>query len=261
MSMVYAVASQKGGVSKTVSAINFGIALANKGYRVLCVDTDPQGSMTASLGFKEPDKIPTTLADIFEKEVNGEQYDPKSFGILSHPEGVDLIPCNIEMSGLEVSMVNVWSRELVLRRYLDKVKEDYDYIILDSMPSLGILTINVLAAADRIIIPVQAAYLSLKGLEQLIRTIGKVKNSLNSAVGIEGILITMLDNRTNYAREIVGMLEQVYGHAIPIFDHKIPHSVRVPESNAEGVSIFRHDPRGKVAEAYLGFAEEVLAHA
>lgn len=261
MSKVYAVASQKGGVSKTVSAINLGVALVRNGYKVLCVDTDPQGSMTASLGFAEPDKIEVTLASIFEKEVNDERYDAKSFGILHHPEGVDLVPCNIEMSGLEVSMVNVWSRELVLKKYLDKVKNDYDFVILDSMPSLGLLTINVLAAADRIIIPVQAAYLSLKGLEQLIRTIGRVKKGLNPGIGIEGILITMLDSRTNYAKDIVEILEKNYGQAIPIFDHKIPHSVRVPESNAEGISIFKHDPKGKVAGAYLGFTREVLANA
>lgn len=260
MRKVYAIASQKGGVGKTTTAINFGAALAGKGYKVLLIDADAQGSLTASLGYREPDRIEETLATIIEMEVNEESYNEDVFGIIHHDKNLDLIPCNIELSGLEVSLVNAWSRELVLNKYINKVRECYDYIIIDCMPSLSIMTINVFAAADSIIIPVQAAYLSLKGLEQLIKTIGRVKRGLNSRVGIEGVLITMLNNRTNYAKDIVELLEKTYGDVINIFDNKIPFSVRAAEATTEGVSIFEHDPKGKVAMAYAGFAEEVLSN-
>ena len=259
MCMVYGVCSQKGGVGKSSLAFNFGVALAKKGNRVLLLDGDAQGSMTASMGYQEPDSIEDTLASVIEMEVNDIDYDARTFGILHHKEGVDVLPSNIELSGLEISLVGVWSRELMLRRYIEKLRDFYDVIIVDSAPSLGLITLNILSAADKIIIPVQAAYLSLKGLEQLIKTIGKVKKSLNPRVGIEGILITMLDGRTNYAKDIVELLDQTYGTAVRIFDTKIPFSVRAAEATAEGVSIFAHDPRGKVAAAYQSFTEEVLA--
>lgn len=258
MCKVYAVASQKGGVAKTTTAINMGVELASQGYKVLLVDADAQGSLTAGLGYTQPDSIEKTLATVMEMEVNEEPYDPSKFGILHHAEGVDILPCNIELSGLEVSLVGVWSREKILSKYIDKMRRYYDVIILDSMPSLGLVTINVFAAADRIIIPVQAAYLSLKGLEQLIKTIGRVKRSLNPNVGIEGILITMLDIRTNYAKDIVGLLNNAYGDSVNIYNTKIPFSVRAAEATSEGVSVFKHDPKGKVALAYREFTKEVL---
>lgn len=212
MCKVYATSSQKGGVAKTTTAKNLGIDLAGRGYRVLLIDTDSQGSLTASLGYREPDRMEITLSTILEKEVNDEPYDAGTFGILHHEEGVDLIPANIELSGLEVSLVNVWSRETILRDYIDKVREYYDFIIMDTAPSLGLVTLNVMVSADRIIIPVQAAYLSLKGLEQLIKTIGQVRKGLNRKLQIDGILITMLDSRTTYAREIVTLLQDSYGN-------------------------------------------------
>ena len=261
MCKVYVTASQKGGVAKTTTAGSLGIGLAKKGYKVLLVDADAQGSLTASLGYKEPDSMNTTLAVILEKEIEDEEYDPNTFGILHHEEGVDLVPSNIELAALEVSLIQVLSRETVLKRYIDKVKDNYDYIIIDSAPSLGLITINVLVAADRIIIPVQAAYLSVKGLEQLVKTIGRIRRSLNNQLGIDGILITMLDNRTVYAREIVDLLNNAYGKAIHIYDSKIPFSVRAVEATTKGVSIYSHDPKGKVAEAYTKFTEEVLANA
>ena len=260
MCKVYAMASQKGGVAKSTSAINFGVGLARMGKKVLLVDVDAQGSLTASMGYQQPDSIENTLASIMEMEVNDIDYDAQNFGILHHEEGVDILPSNIELSGLEVSLVGVWSREMILSRYIEKVRGYYDVIILDSMPSLGLVTLNVFAAADRIIIPCPAAFLSLKGLEQLIKTIGKVKKSLNPKVEIEGILITMLDARTNYARDIVELLDTAYGDALRIFKTRIPYSVRAAEASAEGVSIFAHDPRGKVALAYEEFTREVMTH-
>ena len=174
---VIAVANQKGGVGKTTTAGNLGIGLAKRGKKVLVIDADAQGSLTASLGFTEPDKLEVSLANVLEKVINDEEIEP-GCGILKHGEGIDLMPGNIELSGLEVSLVNVMSREGVMRTYVESVRERYDYILIDCMPSLGMITINALACADGILIPVQAAYLPVKGLEQLIKTIGKVKRQI-----------------------------------------------------------------------------------
>ena len=189
--------------------------------------------------------------------INDEEIKPE-YGILRHEEGVDFMPGNIEFSGLETSLVNVMSRETVLRTYIEQQKERYDYILIDCMPSLGMITINAFACADSILIPVQAAYLPVKGLEQLIKTIGKVKRQINPKLEIEGILLTMVDSRTNYARDISAMLVENYGSKVRIFENSIPISVRAAEISAEGVSIFQHDPKGKVASAYQSLTEEVL---
>ena len=181
-------------------------------------------------------------------------------GIMHHDEGIDLMPGNIELSGLEVSLVNVMSRERIMQEYINVVKDFYDYILIDCMPSLGMITINAFSCADSILIPVQAAYLPVKGLQQLIKTISKVKRQINPKLSIEGILLTMVDSRTNYAKDISAMLRESYGSKVKIFANNIPISVRAAEISAEGVSIFEHDPRGKVASAYLSLTEEVLAN-
>ena len=258
MCKIIAVANQKGGVGKTTTTSNLGIGLAKQGRKVLLIDADAQGSLTASLGFTEPDKLEATLANVLEKIINDEEIKP-DYGILKHDEGIDLMPGNIELSGLEVSLVNVMSRELVLRSYIGRIKERYDYILIDCMPSLGMITINALACADSILIPVQAAYLPVKGLEQLIKTIGKVKRQINPALKIEGILLTMVDARTNYARDITALLVENYGQEVRIFKNSIPMSVRAAEISAEGISIYKHDPKGKVADAYQFLTREVLA--
>lgn len=198
---VIAIANQKGGVGKTTTTSNLGIGLVKQGKKVLLIDADAQGSLTASLGYQEPDSIDETLASIMADIINDKEIDVTR-GILHHEEGVDILPANIELSGLEVSLVNVMSRELVMRQYIEMVKEEYDYILIDCMPSLGMITINAFACADSILIPVQAAYLPVKGLQQLIQSIGKVKRQINPKLAIEGILITMVDNRTNYARAV-----------------------------------------------------------
>ena len=235
MCKVIAIANQKGGVGKTTTTSSLGIGLAKQGKRVLVIDADAQGSLTASLGFTEPD-----------------------YGILKHEEGIDLMPGNIELSGLEVSLVNVMSREIMMRSYVGMVKDRYDYILIDCMPSLGMITINAFACADSILIPVQAAYLPVKGLEQLIKTVGKVKRQINPKLEIEGILLTIVDNRTNYARDITSLLIETYGSKVRIFENSIPMSVRAAETSAEGVSIYQHDPKGRVAGAYQSLTEEVL---
>lgn len=259
MCKIIAIANQKGGVGKTTTTSNLGIGLAKQGKKVLLIDADAQGSLTASLGNPEPDNLEITLATLLGKIINDEEIEPME-GILQHDEGVDLVPGNIELSGLEVSLVNVMSRELVLKSYIELVQDRYDYILIDCMPSLGMITINAFACADSILIPVQAAYLPVKGLEQLIKTIGKVKRQINPKLGLEGILMTMVDSRTNYAREITSMLKEAYGSRIKIFENHIPMSVRAAEISAEGVSIYKHDPKGKVATAYNELTKEVLSN-
>ena len=259
MCRIIAIANQKGGVGKTTTTSNLGVGLAKQGKKVLLVDADAQGSLTASLGYTEPDELEVTLATIMGKLINDEEVEPME-GILHHEEGIDIMPSNIELSGLEVSLVNVMSRERIMQEYINIVKEYYDYILIDCMPSLGMITINAFSCADSILIPVQAAYLPVKGLQQLIKTIGKVKRQINPKLSIEGILLTMVDSRTNYAKDISTMLRESYGSKVKIFSNNIPISVRAAEISAEGVSIFAHDPKGKVASAYLSLTEEVLAN-
>ncbi|MBQ9061345.1 MAG: ParA family protein [Eubacterium sp.] len=255
---VIAIANQKGGTAKTTTCENLGIGLANEGKDVLLVDVDPQGSLTIALGNQMPDEMEPTLADMMERVIRDEPILPCE-GVLRHPEGVDLMPGNILLSGLEASLVNVMSRETVLKQYLNTLKDRYDYILLDGSPSLGLLTINMLAAADSVLVPVQAQYLSAKGLEQLLGTVSKVRRQINPKLRIEGVLLTMVDQRTNYAKEIAELIRETYGKHIRIYESEIPRSIRAAEISAAGRSIFRHDPRGKVAEAYRNLTKEVLA--
>ena len=231
MCKIIAIANQKGGVAKTTTTGNLGTGLARQGKRVLLIDADAQGSLTASLGYTEPDKIETTLATVMSHIVNEDIFEAGK-GILKHNEGVDLLPANIELSGVEVSLVNIMGRENILKEYVSLVADRYDYILVDCSPSLGMVTINALVCADSVLIPVQAAYLPVKGLEQLIKTIGKVKRQLNSHLEIEGILLTMVDERTNYARDISSMVHKAYGGNVKIFANSIPFSVRAAEISA-----------------------------
>ena len=220
---------------------------------------DPQGSLTEALGYPEPDKLEVTLANVMDWVLNEDEYDLKA-GILHHAEGVDLMPANIELSGVETSLVGIMSSETTLREYIETIKDDYDYILVDCSPNLGQLTLNALVAADEVIIPVQAAYLPIKGLEQLLKTISRVKRKMNPKLHIMGILITMLDYRTIYAKEITEVLYEHYGSSIHIFNDVIPLSVRAAEASAEGVSIYKYDGKGKVAAAYEKIVEEVLTY-
>lgn len=258
MPKIIALANQKGGVGKTTTAVNLGIGLARQGKKVLLVDADAQGNLTDSLGWNEPDKLPVTLATIMTKIIMEEPIEPGE-GILHHAEGVDLIPANIELSAMEVSLVNTMSREIVLRNYLNGVKKDYDFILIDCMPSLGMITVNALAAADSVIIPVQAHYLPAKGMSQLLQTIGRVKRNINPDLKIEGALLTMVDARTNFAKDISFVLRRDYGDKLRVFKTEIPLAIKAAETSAEGKSIYAYDARGKAAAAYEALTREVIS--
>ncbi len=257
MCKVIAVSNQKGGTAKSTSSVNLGIGLVRQGKRVLIIDCDSQGSLSASLGVRNPDELEMALPNIIGKIINEEEFDSQE-GIIHHEEGVDLMPCNIQLAGIEQTLMNVMKREYILKDYIDSVAGNYDYIILDCMPSLGMVTINALTAADSVLIPCQPSFLPIVGLEQLIVTIGKVKRHLNPKLRIEGVLFTIVDSRTNFSKDIIKLLKKSYGDNIRFFKEGIPKSVRAEEIAAEGISIFKHDPRGKVAFAYDSLVKEVL---
>lgn len=253
---VIALTNQKGGVGKTTTTVNLGIGLAKQGKRVLLIDNDPQASMTVSLGFRNPDDLYPTITDVMNNIVeNGELT--KEFPVLRSTEGVDVLPANLELCGMEVRLVNEMSREQILKAYTDSVRNNYDYILIDCMPSLGMLTFNALNAADKVLIPTQPEYLSAKGLEQLIRTINRVKKRMNPNLAIDGILLTMVDSRTNLNRNVTTEIKQTFSGVTRIYNTAIPRSVRAAEASADGESIFTHDPNGKVASAYFYLAKEV----
>ena len=253
---VIALTNQKGGVGKTTTAVNLGVCLSKQGKKVLLVDADAQANLTMSLGYPRPDDLPISLATIMQDIIDDKPFDVQK-GILHHSEGVDLLPSNIELSGLEVRLINAISRERVLTTCINEVKKNYDYVLVDCMPSLGILTINALAAADSVVIPTQPHYLSAKGLELLLRSVSKVRRQINPHLRIDGILMTMVMPRTNISKEVTALVRRAYGQNIKVFDVQIPHSIRAVEATAEGKSIFAYDKGGKVAAAYEQFGKEV----
>ena len=255
--VVIAVANQNGGVGKTTTTFNLGVALAHAGKRVLLVDSDPQGDLTTYMGIHDPDNIPVTLSTLMERSIKDEDINSKE-AILKHDEGIDLIPSNLELSSMEVSLVNAMSREFTLRNCLSDIKDKYDYVLIDCMPSLGMITINALACADKVIIPVQSEFLAAKGMSHLMNTVLKVRKQINPNLKVGGILLTMVDGRTNLSKDIASELRSTYGTVFKLYDNQIPRGVKAAESSRMGESVLSYDSSSKVAQSYIDFAKEVL---
>lgn len=252
-----AVANQKGGTGKTATTVSLGVALARLGKRVLLVDADPQGDLTKSLGWKTPDDLEVTLANHLAAAIEGEGLSPRD-GILAHAEGVDLMPSNIDLAGMEIPVLMAMSREQLMNIWLSPLKADYDFILIDCAPTLGIIPVNAFVAADSVLIPVSAEYLPASAMADLTKTIRRVRRQINPALYVEGILATLYDCRNNLDRDTEQTIREDYGGKYRVFDAVVPRAVSAAESPAVGVSVFAHDADGKAARAYERLAEEVV---
>jgi len=257
MTKVISCAHEKGGVGKTTTTVNLGIGLARQGKKVLLIDADPQGDLSKCLGIENPNTEQKTLATAMNGIIMEEDFSPTDM-VFHHNEGVDFVPANSQLATVEVSLVNSMSREQVMRQYVGMIKKQYDYVIIDCRPSLGLTVINALTASDSIIIPVQAHILAAGDMEPLFKTIGRVKRQLNPNLKIDGIVMTMVDNRTNLGRNTVKAVRDNYGNLVRVFDTEIPFAVRAAEVPEKGQSIYAYDPNGKVAQAYENLTREVI---
>ena len=257
---VICIANSKGGVGKTTTAINLSAALAQEGRRVLAIDADPQGDLSVSFGYKNQDQLEITLASKLANVIQDNELYPFE-GILKTGEGVDLLPSNLELASMDMNLINVMCRESTLKTYIDRVKGRYDYIVIDCMPSLGMITLNALTASDSVIIPVQAQYLPAKGMTDLLQTINRVRRRLNPDLKVEGVLLTLVDGRTNMAKETALAIRDTFGSHLRIFNSSIPMGVKAAEASAEGMSILKYAPSSPVAEAYKDFSKEVIRDA
>lgn len=259
MSKITAIVNQKGGIGKTTTALNLGYALSQEGKKVLLIDFDPQSSLSSALGINADNKpnIHTLMANSIEEKEIEENY------IININNNLDIIPSTLDLAGIEMTLVNVMSRETILKSIIDEIKTDYDYVLIDCSPSLGTLTINALTACDSVIVPVTPEYLSAKGLGLLVKNINIIKKRINPNIEIDGILITMLNRRTNLSKEMVkainestGYIKQQYNLDIQVFESMIPRSVRAGEAMLYKQSVIEYDPKNQVSEAYKEFASE-----
>lgn len=253
---VIALANQKGGVGKTTTTMNLGIGLANLGNRVLLIDSDPQANLTMALGYTHPDVHGNNICGVLRNEINDSDYNCEEY-IVSTEEGVDLVPSSIELSGMEVQLASAMSREMLMKGFIEKIRDSYDYVLIDCQPSLGVLTVNSLVCSDSVIIPTQAAYFSAMGLGMLRNTVTRVRKTLNPSLKIEGVLMTMVNARTNITKETIEEIIDSYGKTMPIFSTQIPYSVKSVEAATCGESIYKHSKDSKIADAYEQFVKEV----
>src|SRR5919204_2875861 len=244
---VIAFANQKGGVAKTTTTLNLAVAFSEKGFRVLCVDMDPQGNLTMSQGI-DPDSLDKSMYDVLAHQVSIREVIRK--------REVDLACASIDLAGAEIAMSTMIGRERALQKALRAVAGDYDFVCIDTPPSLGLLTINALTAADKVIVPVQCEYLSMRGLVQLQNTLDMIRQELNPDVEIEGILPTLVDSRTVHAKEAIEILEENFGDRV--FATRIRKTIRFAEAPVKGTSVLKYDPDGVAAESYRELAKEVL---
>ena len=257
MGKVMAISNQKGGVGKTTTTFNLGVALANQGKKVLLVDSDSQADLTAYMGWYDQDNLKTTMADLVQRAITDVPINTEQ-AILHHNENVDLIPSSLALANIENSLINAMSREYVTKDILSSVKDRYDYILIDCMPSLGMITINALACSDKIIIPVQGEYLAAKGMGHLLKTVTRVQKQINPNLKIGGVLLTLVDKRTNLSKDVRDTLIDNYGQYVKIYGAEIPKAINTAKSTSTGKSIFEFDKNSPVANAYNNLAKEVL---
>ncbi len=252
-----AIANQKGGVGKTTTAFSLGVSLANNNKKVLIVDADPQANLTTYMGYYDENELPVTLSTLLERYIEDKGINSEE-AILHHQEKVDLIPSDLSLAMTESNLQNAMSREYAMKNCLSSLKDKYDYIIIDCMPSLSMITTNALACSDQVIIPVQSQYLSARGMGNLLNIVSRVRRQLNKELKVGGILMTLVDNRTKLPFTIRKELEINFGNIVKLYDTQIPFAVKTAESSSKGKSIFAYDKNSKVAEAYSQFAKEVL---